>query len=333
MSGTIVQQAHGLAQSGQTKEAAALLHQAAAQGDAAAMLMLGLWHIEGQALTRDLPVARDWIGRAASLGLQAAARIEAALCVTGVGTASDWAGALAVLRQWSDRDPIASRQLALIDAAGPDAAGDPSNIPAAEPLSASPHVLRVPGLFSTAECTYLIEQAATRFQPARIFHEGQQRFQPDPVRNSDNAGFPFIFESPLIHMLNRRIAQVSGTDVAQAETLQLLRYSTGQEYRLHLDAVPGLANQRIMTVLVYLNDDYDGGATSFPDLGIDHRGGIGDALIFANTLPDGRPDPATRHMGSPVTRGTKFVASRWIRQRPPPPGEAFGPHEAMPGSA
>jgi hypothetical protein len=35
--------------------------------------------------------------------------------------------------------------------------------------------------------------------------------------------------------------------------------------------------QRIATVLLYLNEDYEGGGTVFPELGIDHRGKQGDA--------------------------------------------------------
>jgi prolyl 4-hydroxylase len=58
------------------------------------------------------------------------------------------------------------------------------------------------------------------------------------------------------------------------------------------------------------------------------KGRAGEGLLFANALPDGRPDPASRHAGLPVTAGAKLLASRWIRQRPPAPGEAFGQAEA-----
>lgn len=333
MATSIVQQAHGLAQAGRATEALALLGDAIAAGNPDAKLLLALWKIEGSVLPRDLPGARDLLQRAAAGGQLAAARIEAALGAVGVGLPRDWRGALALLGEWAGRDPVAARQLALLDAMDIDADGNPGPLPAAEPLSAAPSVAHSRGLFSANECAFLIDQAANRFHPARIFHEGQQRFVVDPVRDSENAAFPLISESPLIHALNRRIAAVSDSNVAQAETLQLLRYQPGQQYRLHVDAVPGLANQRIRTVLIYLNADYDGGTTRFPDLGIDYRGGVGDALIFSNVLPDGRPDPRTRHSGQPVTRGVKFVASRWIRQRPPPEGETFGPHEAAPAAA
>jgi prolyl 4-hydroxylase len=171
--------------------------------------------------------------------------------------------------------------------------------------------------------------AEPRLKPALIFHEGERRFIADPVRDSDAAGFPLVFEWPTIHALNRRFAAVSGTDITSGETLQVLRYRPGQQYRAHLDAIPGMANQRHLTLLTWLNDAYEGGETLFTELCIAERGRTGDALLFANALPDGRPDPATRHVGSPVTSGIKLLASRWIRQRPPDdPLIGFGQHDA-----
>ena len=108
-----------------------------------------------------------------------------------------------------------------------------------------------------------------------------------------------------------------------------MRYQPGQHYRPHLDAVPGLANQRALTLLVYLNEDYDGGETRFTRLGLTHRGRKGDGLLFANCLPDGRPDPLSEHAGLAVRSGTKRIASRWIRQRPAEGTDGFGRHEAM----
>ena len=110
--------------------------------------------------------------------------------------------------------------------------------------------------------------------------------------------------------------------------LQVLRYGPGQQYKPHLDALPGLANQRRWTALIYLNDDYEGGETAFLESGHVLRGRTGDMLLFENALPDGRPDPRTRHAGRPVASGIKLLASRWIRERPADPATGFGHHEA-----
>ena len=82
-----------------------------------------------------------------------------------------------------------------------------------------------------------------------------------------------------------------------------------------------MANQRSKTAICYLNGDYERGATSFPELGISVKGEAGDVLIFTNVDAHGLPDPRLRHAGEPVTSGIKWIATRWIRQRPHDPYE------------
>lgn len=134
--------------------------------------------------------------------------------------------------------------------------------------------------------------------------------------------FGVYAEDLVVNALNRRIAMLSGTKLEQGEALQLLRYGVRGEYRPHMDALPPGTSQRIVTVLVYLNDDYAGGETHFPRTGLKVRGRTGDALMFRNLRADGHPDPMAEHAGLPVTRGSKLIASRWIRDEafafPPP---------------
>jgi prolyl 4-hydroxylase len=66
---------------------------------------------------------------------------------------------------------------------------------------------------------------------------------------------------------------------------------------------------------VYLNGDYDGGATQFPLINVRHKGSRGDGLFFCNVTPDGKPDGRAVHAGTPPTRGEKWVLSQFIRSR------------------
>jgi prolyl 4-hydroxylase len=193
-------------------------------------------------------------------------------------------------------------------------------------ISRDPHIERVDGLFTQDECSFLIELADPRMQRATIFHEAEQRFVEDPIRRSDKAGFSIVSEYPFVRAINLRIAAATRTKVQCGEPLQVLRYEPGQEYRPHFDAIPGMENPRVLTALVWLNDDYEGGETRFEELGISERGKAGDMILFANTLADGSPDERTRHSGKPVLSGVKYMASRWIRARPPGE-EGFGRHE------
>jgi prolyl 4-hydroxylase len=183
-------------------------------------------------------------------------------------------------------------------------------------LSETPQVVLLRHLFTPGECRYLIDAATPMLEPSVVVDSTTGRQRPDPVRVSDGVGFTLPLENPAVHALNRRIAAASGTGVAQGEPLQVLRYRPGGEYKPHFDAIPGFANQRILTMIVWLNEDYGGGETMFMKTGMKVKGRTGDALLFRNALADGARDPDAAHAGLPVARGEKLIASRWIRARP-----------------
>jgi prolyl 4-hydroxylase len=238
------------------------------------------------------------------------------LLAAGVGGPRDWPESLERLEALAEIDPEAKWQLAVVNAMALDAVGDPQTPPTGETVCESPKVTRFPGFFTPDECAYLIEAAGPMFEPAHTVDERTGRLIMNPVRTSDTAAFPWIGENPAVHALNRRVAAASGTRPEQGEPLQVLRYATGQEYKPHIDAIPGLGNQRILTALIYLNDDFDGGETHFLKAGLTVRAHTGDAIVFDNVDAEGRPNPEAVHAGLPVTRGVKFLASRWIRESP-----------------
>jgi prolyl 4-hydroxylase len=206
--------------------------------------------------------------------------------------------------------------MVLIEQMALDGEGDPLSLPLAETLSERPHLRRLPGLLTPAECGYLIAAAGPMLAPAVVVDPQTGAQRPDPLRRCDVAGFTLPLENPAVHALNRRLAAASGTAVAQGEPLQVLRYRPGGEYRPHLDAIPGFANPRVQTILVCLNENFDGGETRFEAGPLSLRGAAGDAILFDNIRADGRPDASARHAGLPVRRGEKWLASRWIRARP-----------------
>lgn len=297
-------------------EAVRLLAAAAENGDALAAFELGRWFLAGQIVARDLSVSRGWFGKAAATGHPRSQLIYSALLGNGVGGARDWQGSLNELGRAADQTPQAAEELRLIGLMAIDDQGDPTSTPAREPVSESPGIYWVRELFSTTECQALVEFAQPFLNASVVVDPATGQMRPDPIRNSEAAMFPWIDETPFIHALNRRIAAASETAVEQGEPLQVLRYSPGQEYRSHSDALPNADNQRIMTALVYLNDGFEGGETSFPAPDLKLRGRIGDALFFRNVDALNQPDPRATHAGQPVTDGQKWLASRWIREKP-----------------
>jgi prolyl 4-hydroxylase len=318
----LAQEAEQLVVTGRAGDAWRLLNSRAERRDPDALFLLGTWRLAGSVVRRDLGAARVLFGRAAEAGHLEGARAYVAFVGTGTGGPADWPLALQLLDTMARTDPDARAERALIAAMALSPAGDPIALPAAELLSGQPHVRCIRGFFTPAECDFLMRTAAPRLAPSLVVDPHSGHMVRNPVRTSDAMAFPWIAESPAIHAFNRRIAVATGTPPAQGEPLQVLRYQGGQQYRPHLDGVAGDANQRMLTALVYLNDGYAGGETQFVRIGLTFRGGKGDALIFANALPDGSCDARALHAGLPVLSGEKYLASRWIRARPfsfPPP--------------
>lgn len=311
-------QAEVLLQQGDVGRAAALLKEAERGGDALAARELALWLLVGQLVSRDLAGSRAMFGRAADLGDDYSAAVLRAFIAGGVGAPADWARAMNLLREAARTSRDAASQLGLIEKMDLKPNGEPGSQFRGESLCDRLEIELFPSLFSPDECAYLIEAAAPLLQPSVIVDPRTGAQVPNPVRTSKAAAFPFVDENPAIHALNRRLAAASKTDVRSGEPLQVLRYCPGEEYRQHSDALPGVepTQQRILTFLVYLNEDYEGGETEFPHLGVKVRGRLGDGLLFRNASAAGTPEPLARHAGLPVTSGIKHLASRWIRAAP-----------------
>ena len=125
--------------------------------------------------------------------------------------------------------------------------------------------------------------------------------------------------------VDRRICELLGLPPSAGEPLQGQRYAPGQEFKPHTDTFePGGfdfyvhtadAGQRTWTAMIYLNEPDDGGATRFKLIGKTVQPEQGKLLAWNNLLPDGSPNPATLHQGMKVRRGTKYVLTKWFRER------------------
>jgi len=312
----ISDRASSLAAAGQVAEAVRILSDASRAGDPDADFLLGIWLLSGQYLVRKLAVSRQAFGRAAAAGHAQARAIHIAFLANGTGGPPDWREAVRLLGIAATSDPVAAKQLDLIRRMDLTSDGTPRGIPAGEQISSVDGLSLFRGMLSAAECHYLMEAATPLLEPSVIIDPRTGVAREDPVRTSDVAGFPLALEDPVIHQINRRLAVASGTDVRQGEPLQVLRYRRGQEFKPHVDTLPFEANQRICTALIALNEGYDGGETDFLELDLRWKGAPGDALIFRNVTPDGKPNNALRHAGRKLIAGEKMLASRWIRARP-----------------
>jgi len=188
-------------------------------------------------------------------------------------------------------------------------------------LSMDRPVLRVlEGLLTDEECEELIGLARPRLARALTVNAtgGQQV---DHRRTSVGMFFK-LGELPPVARLEQRIADLLDIPVSHGEGLQILHYRPGQEYQPHYDwfdpGQPGYATitarggQRIASVVMYLNTPEAGGGTAFPEVGLTVTALRGSAVYFAYE----GGDASSLHAGLPVQRGEKWIATKWLRERP-----------------
>lgn len=173
---------------------------------------------------------------------------------------------------------------------------------------------------SADECEVLIEQAKPRLQRAMTVDSGGKQ-QIDARRTSEGMFFG-MGESPLIKRIEARIATMLSIPVDHGEGLQILHYLPGQQYEPHYDwfdpeqpgfaAITAKGGQRIASLVMYLNTPDGGGATAFPEIGLTVTALRGSAVYFAYDTGD----TTSLHAGLPVTKGEKWIATKWLRERP-----------------
>ena len=127
-----------------------------------------------------------------------------------------------------------------------------------------------------------------------------------------------------VRPVDEGVADLLGLPHENGETLQGQRYAPGQHFRVHFDhfderegyweAMKASGGQRTWTAMIYLNDVGEGGATWFPQAGVRVSPKRGLLLAWNNMNPDGSPNPATLHEGTPVVEGVKYIVTKWFRE-------------------
>jgi prolyl 4-hydroxylase len=199
----------------------------------------------------------------------------------------------------------------------------------AERLASAAGVQRVPtrelelfivrGFLDPSTCAALIERIDERRRPSEIADDvGVANFRTSETCDLD-------WRDPLVGEVDRKIAALLGLPLEASEAIQGQRYAPGQEFKPHTDTFePGGydyyvhtadTGQRTWTAMIYLSEPEDGGATRFKTIGKTIQPETGKLLTWNNLLPDGRPNPATLHQGMKVRRGTKYILTKWFRER------------------
>ncbi|OYY91397.1 MAG: oxygenase [Sphingomonas sp. 28-66-16] len=225
----------------------------------------------------------------------------------------------------------------LADESYPGGSGFPGD-PVVARLTSQPGVQKVPspklalfvkrGFLDDDLCRALIERIDAERRPSTISDPNGD----DAFRTSETCDLRF--DEALCIAVDERITAFMGIDPAHGEPLQGQRYAVGQEFKAHTDYFEPLgvdyarfcsvAGQRTWTAMIYLNEPGAGGATRFKTIDKIVQPETGKLLMWNNLNPDGSGNPMTLHQGMKVRAGTKYVLTKWFRERPWGDGQGPG---------
>lgn len=192
----------------------------------------------------------------------------------------------------------------------------------------NPDIFLVHNLLTPDECKLLIDKHQVKHWPSRLKGDATNR------RSLETR----IPNNETTH-LQHKFSQLLNIPTSHMEPLKVTKYDENNFFHLHGDGItvspdrirtysPHLYSNRVITTLVYLNDNHTGGETIFPQL-INEK--TGDALkvkptkamgliFFPAYLPTfetnpGAKDPQTVHAAM-LTEEMKYVCQQWCWSYP-----------------
>ncbi len=327
-----IEVAHSFDAAGRYADSMETLKQASVQGDLDAMTELGHRLLVGNRAPKSPKHALYLLNEAARKGEARALARLAALTAAGAYVQQNWQHALRLLGDAAAAGDASARgQLTCLQPAdAPPAQWQemakrvalPYWLQAADEERLHENVRRVADLVPLPVCAWLIGRAHGRLQPSLVYDAVSRENQAHEMRTNTMALFDYASFDVVQFLVQERMSRTCGYPIQHFEAPMVLHYDVGQQITPHFDFIDAKASdyaeqirefgQRMITFLLYLNDDYTGGETSFPELGLVHRGQAGCGLYFINAHADLSPDRRMRHAGTPPVQGEKWIVSQFI---------------------
>ncbi len=280
----------GKGQSFDPPAGARMLEDLAREGDACAAERLAIVCAAGFGRPQDWGASLDWLALAAEKGVKAAQ--DQLRLLTQSEAAGDW---MAVARS--------------VDIAGW------TRSRAKRALVGAPRIEVSGGFLDEASCAWIIAHAGPLEAPAPVYNPASSAAMQHDIRSNTAELFTIAnLDLPAL-LIRARIADTLGVPVLNLERFNVLHYLPGQRFANHVDFLePSMfereiaeRGQRVTTFLVYLNQDFEEGETSFPRIQKAFKGRTGDAVFFRNVDAHGQPDPLTLLEGRGPSKGGKWV--------------------------
>ena len=164
-------------------------------------------------------------------------------------------------------------------------------------------------------CDFLINTDTSSFHVSRVgsgVTQQDNRHSKNRMVSLTEYGVSEIYE---------KCSKFTNMPLSHIEQLSVVKYEEGGFFLDHKDAEPSVPRQ--YTIILYLNDDYEGGETEFPLLKKKYKLKKGDALFFNNYDTYGNISEQSTHRGNKVISGVKYICNVWIHSEKIKKGNLF----------
>ena len=169
------------------------------------------------------------------------------------------------------------------------------------------------------DCSELIALIDANNEPSKLLsYNGDAEFRTSHSCNVDP-------NDPTVVRVEGKLSALLGIDPVHGETIQGQLYQVGQQFKPHYDffhkgevywdEMMRSGGQRTWTAMVFLNDVEGGGETNFTHAAAKVTPRRGNLLCWNNMNAIGEPNSYAMHQGMPVTAGTKYIITKWFRER------------------
>lgn len=194
-----------------------------------------------------------------------------------------------------------------------------------EILNVEPYIVRIHDIISDQEAEYLRKLALPKLSRSTV--QSKAGLTTSDFRIAKTAWLSKESD-PIVCKIEKRLSGILNLNFHGSEDIQVVNYGLGGFYGPHLDSaressidtynsvpISNLAsNDRLATILLYLNQVEAGGSTVFPRLNLTVLPMERSAVVWYNIKRNGLSDEQTLHTGCPVLLGSKWIATKWPRE-------------------
>lgn len=174
----------------------------------------------------------------------------------------------------------------------------------------------IANFLSDEECDHIINLSHDHFSRSPVLIESVSNISPSRTSYTYFLGKSI---DQVVQEIEKRAATYMGNTINHLESLQVVRYLPGQQFKEHHDWFNNEylektnTSQRRYTMFVYLNDVVQGGETYFSYFALKIKPKKGHAIFWENCTKPHECHNESLHAGLPPLEGIKYGLNIWSR--------------------